>query len=140
MKKLLIIALLVAGCDNSTEAENNSQDVAWLIADGDFYYIYGGSEIEKYPIVYWTNGYKPERIVHSSSAPVSIGIFFIIQNDTAFASDSVKSIKHFTQEGYFKIDELYSSENGLYMPVVYGNYPDTIINFSNDEVFKYEYK
>ena len=52
----------------------------------------------------------------------------------------VKSIKHFTQEGYFKIDELYSSENGLFVPVVYGNYPDTIINFSNDEVFKYEYK
>jgi len=147
MKKLILLSLiLIVGCDNSTEAENNFRDVAWLIADGIFL-DYDG-KYSTHPIVYWTKGYKPETVFSGdtySGPGVSIHfpVFVIDGDSTAINADSVKSITHITKEGYFAINEIYAGSIHSMLPAlsdfVWFN-SDTTIYFDNDEVFKYGYK
>ena len=58
MKKLLLIALLIVGCNNSTESKETCEicDVAWLTTQDSLTLSTGTFA---YPYLYYTEGYEP---------------------------------------------------------------------------------
>ena len=113
MKKLLLIALLIVGCDNATEVDNEIKDVAWLVNENR---------------IYWTDSYQPTIVTdtvflytyytedlnevdpedgdyysHADSTAHSISSHIIFQNDTLQSADSARNISHCTYKLFILI-------------------------------------
>ena len=130
--KLLLIALLIVGCD-TTEPEDEIKEVAWLMTQD-------SNDIDENVFnlndsyLYYTNGYNPTIIDTNSYWGLHGYMFFytyIFQGDTIYHADSVRTITHFVEPDYFLIIGTGS----------FGGSSNEMIKHPEDyEVFKYEYK
>ena len=165
-KKLLLIVLLIVGCDEVLEPEDcagvvggdavedncgtcdnespNQCDVAWMIAMEREYVAFPDTNflVHESPILYWTDGYEPYRdttIVFSSSYGIACFSPAIVNQDTLCEADSVSSIYHFVEPNYFKV--LDDSDSLIIYP--YEHEIESMNTFPymiTFEVFKYKYK
>ena len=73
MKKLLIIALLIVGCDNSIDSVDEIKDVAWVLIDKQILSDHGHINPERNILHYYTEGYEPV-IFDSTSSNCTQGV------------------------------------------------------------------
>ena len=141
MKKLLLIALLIVGCEEPTEPEDEIKEVAWLLTQdtsniNESAHNFNGTKL------YWTDGNKPTIIDtfevtecednEYGGIKFDCGTLFytyLHQDDTLYSADSVNTIFHFVEPNYiettYRLFELTHSQRF---------YPEDY------EVFNYEYK
>ena len=141
MKKLLLIVLLIVGCE---EPNDEIKEVDWLLTQ-DTSNINEGSRNFNGTSLYWTDGNKPTIIdsVEVTECDYYVddgewvkndcGTFytFLNQGDTIYFADSVNTIFHFVEPNYFEttFKSIFWNEilNQRFYPQEY-------------EVFNYEYK
>ena len=138
MKKLILLALLIVGCDFLTEPQDELKGVNWVYMRKPLQYAgFGGTSITppSFNFIY-TEGFEP-TIVQVPQNPYDPPLnYFLIEDDTLASYlqyqdylaniDSVRTIIHNVDANVF---EVYDIINGStrYDPKQY-------------EVFKYEYK
>ena len=143
MKKLLLFALLVVGCE---EPHDEIKEVDWLLTQ-DTSNINEGFRNFNGTSLYWTDGNKP-TIIDSvevtecdyeiedgeyGSVKYECGTFytFLNQGDTIYFADSVNTIFHFVEPNYFET---------TFMSLVWNNIQSQRFYPQEYEVFNYEYK
>ena len=67
MKKLLLLALLIVGCDNSIDSVDEIKDVAWVLIDKQILSDHGHINPERNILHYYTEGYEPVIFDSTSS-------------------------------------------------------------------------
>ncbi len=143
MKKVLLLALLIVGCDETLEPEDEIKEVAWLLTQ-DTANIKESFRNFNGTMLYWTDGNKPMIIdtveVTECEQPDDVasidecGTFYtyLHQGDTIYFADSVNTIFHFVEPNYFEITyRIIIIDDKIIYPRFYPQ---------EYEVFKYEYK
>ncbi len=135
MKKLLLIILLIVGCDDFFEPEDVATqdeilDVAWVVADSLIYWTAGIDVITIDNEDYWYSIYMELIGIYGSDegfqewySNTAYTHSYVFQNDTLQTGDSVRTISHFIEPNYFEI----IGESRKLFPEDY-------------DIFKYEYK